>query len=495
MSPVVRKTMGNAALLALLVALGGGAVQVYRKYGSLNPYGNLGHAHTADPMAEVTAKGVRVREYHDGKLVTQADADRLTMAQGGNRIVLDHVRNGVSKTPQGPVSFAGGKGVLNPLTKTVEVSQGVRVKGGDFDISSSAATLNGRTGEVNVPRPLEGTIGGGKLTAASMFHTNNTNFTRIKLPVWQGAVTAQDAPTPMKNKRWRFTGDEVTNGTDDAKKAKDPVERRMRHAVDGWATDGEMVITSPSMMEDPETGVVTATGGKDARVTYHSAKADIVADKVVVYQKEHRAVCTGRVIMYVRSKAEWDKPLDVDKVALGPLVPDIPAALMAKMKSTEPLSQADKDKISELRSSKNLRDYPMQMAAEEVTYWYQEGERRAVAKGGTPTAFQRLDDGRWRQAWAPTANYDGEKDMLDLVGPLSKREVHMKNAIGDISDCFLAKMSTAEDSDYAWMKKPNGQGIDFDADQPAGTNSGLAASKPASGTPPVKAPPAAKPGG
>ena len=489
MSPVVRKTMGNAAILALLAALGGGAVQVYRKYGSLNPYGNLGHAHTADPMAEVTAKGVRVREYHDGKLVTQADAEKLTMAQGGNQIVLDHVKNGVSKTPQGPVSFAGGKGVLNPLTKTVEVSQGVRVKGGDFDVSSRMATLSGRTGEVNVPTPLQGTIGGGRFTAASMVHRNNTNFTRIVLPEWKGRVTAQDAPTPMKNKQWRFTGDEVTNGTDDAKRAKDPVERRLRHAVNGWATDGEMVITSPTMMEDPETGIVTATGDKAARATYHSAKADIVADKVVVYQKEHRAVCTGRVIMFVRPKADWDKPLRIDDDDRGPLVPDVPASLLAKMSGGATLSQAEKDKIGELRSSKNLRDYPMQMAAEEVTYWYQEGERRAVAKGGTPTAYQKLDDGRWRQAWAPTANYDGEKDMLDLVGSLDKREVHMKNSIGDNNDCYQAKLSTAEDNDYAWMKKPKALGTDFDADQPAGAKPG-AAGKAAAATAPVKAPPA-----
>lgn len=500
MNPGVRKAMGSSAVALAVVAMAAGSYVAWRKYGGLNPYAGLGRKLPHDPTTEILVSGVQMKHYEGGKLTASAQADRMRVAAGANRLTLDHVKNGTLQTPQGPMQFAAGMGVLQPNLKTVDLSNGIRVKGRggvDFDVQSERATLNGRIGEINVPTPLKGTIMGGQLTAASLVRRmgSGVDYARMTLPTWTGSLprTAGMPKEMQSDKVWHFTGDETTVGSEDPK-VTDPALKRLRHAVNGWASDGEMVITAPFLTEDPKTEIVTATSGGGVRATYHSAKADIVADKVVIYQQEHKAFCTGHVLVYVRAKKEWDKPLQINDEDRGPLVPDIPPSMMAKMGQGSELSQAEKDKIQELRSGKNLRDYPMQMAAEEVTYWYKEGERHAIAKGGNPTAFQKFDDGRWRQAWAPEAHYDGEKDMLDLIGSMDKREVHMKNSVADNNDCYKAKLSTkedqTEDDEYVYMYKPKGHGIDFDADK-SGANA--AASKSAPGAKPATNPPAVTP--
>ncbi len=499
MKPTFRRAMGSTAMALAVIAGVGGGVIAWRKYGGLNPYANLDRKRPHDPTTEILVSGVKMRRYEGGKLVASAQADRMRVAAGASTLTLDHIKNGTLQTPQGPMQFAAGTGVLQPNLKNVELSNGIRVKGNggtDFDIQSARASLNGRIGEISVPTPLKGTIMGGTLTAASLVRRMNTDYMRIAKPTYIGPLPkAVGAPAEIQSKVWSFTGEEVTK------------EHGLNNAKDGWASDGDMVITAPKLTHDPKTEVVTATSEGNVRATYRSAKADIVADKVVIYQNEKKAVCTGHVLVYVRPKKEWDKPLRINDEDRGPLVPDIPPSLMAKMSEGGTLSQAEKDKVTELRSGKNLRDYPLQMAAEEVTYWYKEGERHAIAKQGNPTAFQKFDDGRWRQAWAPEAHYDGEKDMLDLIGSMDKREVHMKNSVADNNDCFKAKLSTkedqTEDDEYVYMLKPKGKGIDFDADKPAtsatGTKPAAAtgtkpAGAPPAGTPPT-APPPAKTGG
>ena len=455
----MRKAARTAITGALLLGGAAGGYVAWRRYGGVDPYKAFVASRKPDPTTEIVAKGVRLRQYEKGKLVGGAEAKILTAGQNRNLLKLKGIKNGFVKGPTGTLQFAAGEGVLHPNTRSADLSGLVRVKGTDFDVQTSSAALDGRLSEMRALSPLKGTIGGGAFSAQSMVHRANTDYTRITRPIWIGKLPkAAQVPSVSKDKTWHFTGEDVV------------IRGTVETATDAYASDETMVITAPKVTQDTKTKVVTATGDATARATYHSSKADIVADKVVIYRDEKRAVCTGRVLVYVRPKSEWDKPLKVDESERGPLVPDIPAATLAKMGQGGALSKQEKAKIDELRSTKNLRAYPMQMAAAEVTYWYKEGERRAVAKGGNPTAYQSFDDGRWRQAWAPEARYDGEKDILDLVGGKSKREVHLQNSIEDVTDCFLAKMSTKEDQteedQYLSMKSPQGRGIDFDADKP-----------------------------
>ena len=456
MRGLARKAVVTGAVMGLV----GGGYLAWRRYGGVDPYTAFTKGgHTADPTQEIKAKGVKIRQYVDGKLVGETDAKSLTVGQDRNRLTLRGIKNGKTKGPNGPMQFAAKKGILNPNLRTADLSGGVRVKGTDFDVTSSVATLNGKLGVIDVPTPLKGTIKDMQFSAASLTHRMNTDYTKIVRPLVVGKLPkGLGMPGMQASKVWAFTGDDVTN------------EKGQQRAENGWASDGDLVITAPHLARDPKTDVVTATSEGGTRVTYRSAKADVVADKVVIDQKAKVAFCTGHVLVYVRPKGEWDKPLDTKTVTLGPLVPDIPASLTPTLGKDGTLSDDEKAKIEALRSTKNLRDYPMQLSAEEVTYWYKEGERHMIAKKGRPTAFQRFEDGRWRQAWAPEARYDGEKDMLNLVGGTSKREVHLENSVADVNDCFLAKMSTkedqTEDTEYLWMKSPKGKGIDFDADKP-----------------------------
>ena len=485
MSPTVRKAMGNAALALALVGTGVVAVAVWKRYGQANPYAGLDKRHVADPNAVIQAKDVEIRHYEKGKRVASAHADRLTIGQDRGLINLKGIRNGVSQTPEGPMQFAAGAGVLRPTMKMIDVSGGVRVKGKngvDFDIQSDQARIDGRLGEITVPTPLKGKILGGQLTADRMVRRMNADYISVTNPSWTGRPPrTKGSPIQTGSKVWNIREDLYTkNGPN------------ITHTY-GRATDGEIFIAAPTMLQDTKTEVITALKKGTERVIYRSAKADIVADKVLVYQKEKRALCTGHVLVYVRAKKDWDKPLpsielEYDKVA--PLVPDIPPDLVAKAGSGA-ATDAEKARIDELRSGKNLRDYPTQMAAEEITYWYGEGERHAIAKGGNPTAFQKFDDGRWRQTWAPEAHYDGEKNLLDLVGGKEKREVHVKDSLADVVDCFTARMSTREDQteedEMLEMSKPIGRVIDFNDDKPkTGGTKPTAPPKPGGDPPPKK---------
>lgn len=494
MASTVRRTTGTVALAAIALAATGGLYVAWKRFGGVDPYGGLKPKASMGPA--VVVNGATMKRYENGKPTISAQADRLVVNRDHATIGLTHVKNGVANTAQGPVQFAGGMALVNPSQRTVDLSGGIRVKGGDFDLTSSQARLNGRIGEISVPAPLQGTLKGGVFSAQGLFHRSNSNLTRLDAPTWKGKPPAelvssvgQAGGVIDKDRTWHFTGDTVIQ------------KGNVVTAKDGWASDEQMVVTAPTMVSNTETKVVTATSNGKVRVTYHSAKADIVADQVVIYRNEHKAVCTGHVLVYVRPKKEWDKPVDYEHEVSGPIVPDIPPALVAKIGQGGKLSDSEQQKVDELRSTKNLRDFPMQLSADEVTYWYKEGERHAIAKNGNPTAFQRFDDGRWRQVWAPEAHYDGEKDLLDLIGGTSKREVHLRNSLDEITDCYNAKMSTKEDEkaedEYMEMKSPKGHMIDFSDDVPrdkggtaspppkaAGTKPAGSGDKP--GTPPTK---------
>jgi len=77
---------------------------------------------------------------------------------------------------------------------------------------------------------------------------------------------------------------------------------------------------SPHIEQNRKTDVIVATG----RATYRSAKADMIADKVTIYRKESRAEFSGNVVMLVRAKKDWDKPLPKDDGGLKPLSVDLP---------------------------------------------------------------------------------------------------------------------------------------------------------------------------
>ncbi|RYG25960.1 hypothetical protein EON82_05185 [bacterium] len=530
MTETANGTIRNAAL-ALVV--GGAVVAIglaWNRYGGLDPYSSvMKKARPSNPAASIQASGVNIRHYENGKLVAQADAKGLTIDQNRSGVVLDKVKNGVLQSQEGPMQFAAGTGVLRPNLKMVDVSNGVRVKGRDFDVTTSTASLDGRRGELKVPnamsgsmttthgpmqftagtgilrpgprtadiangvrvkgtdfdvvstvanldgrkgqikmpQPLKGRIMGGDFAAASMVHRPGANYTHLKSPSYVGKLPKPltvNLPGATQDRIWDMAADDYEG------------IGRKETFTNARAQDGEIIVMAPKIERDLKNDVLTATG----RATYRSAKADMIADKVIVYRKEGRAEFIGNVVMLVRPKKDWDKPLPKEPIAVD-------SSGAPELKSVSP---AEKERDEALRSGKTLRDYPMNMKSDTVSYWYRKGQRRAVAKGKDASAYQKFEDGRWwRQVTAPEAHYDGEKDMLDLLGDSSKRQVHLKNSIGDDIKAITATLSTkedqTEDDEYKKFKLPIANFVDRgDSDDPRGAPDKKATEPPK--TPPTK---------
>lgn len=540
MTESAKGAIRGAAWAFAVGAVAVGAGLAWKRYGGLDPYSAVAKkSRPSNPATSIQASGVNIRHYENGKLVAQADAKGLTIDQGRSGIVLDKIKNGVMQSQEGPMQFAAGTGVLRPNLKMVDVSNGVRVQGKEFDVTSSAASLDGRRGELKVPnalsgsmktsrgpmqftagsgllnsrlrtvdvangvqvkgsdfdvtsamasidgrkgelrmpKTLKGRIRGGDFVAGSMVHRPGTSYTRLKTPSWIGKLPRPltvNLPLASQDRLWKFASDD-----------SEQIGTKETH-VNARAEDGEVIVMAPKIERDLRSDILTATG----RATYRSAKADMIADKVVVYRKEGRAELYGNVVMLVRAKKDWDKPLPTQPIAVD----------SAGEPEPQPVSPAEKERDEALRSGKTLRDYPMNLKADTVSYWYRKGQRRAVAKGKDATAYQKFEDGRWwRQVTAPEAHYDGEKDMLDLLGDTSKRQVHMKNSIGDDVKAITARMSTkedqTEDDEYKKFKSPIANYVDRgDSDDPRGAPEKKAA-EPAKTPPPVKTEPRAKAGG
>lgn len=465
MSPVLRKAIQNVALALVVGGAGTGVALAWRRYGGVDPYGGIKKP-PVDNGAAFTASGVKVRQYKDGKLVATANAASMSMPADRNSLNLQKITKGSMQTTKGKVGFEAGTGVMRPNLKMVDVSNGVSIRGTGFDFKTSQASIDGKQGQITMPKPLGGHIGDGQFTAASLVYAPNSDYASLNKVVWRGhPPKGMDVPgaTPQ-SRTWNMVAENVTskNGT--------------RTGLDARAEDGEMIVMAPKVVQDVKTDVLTATG----RATYRSAKADIVADKVVVYRREKRAVFTGNVVMLLRPKKDWDKPLPKnDEPAkkddgAKPLSPKLPPELAAKGgPSEDPISPQEKQRDEALRSGKTLHDYPTNLKAEEVTYWYGEGNRHAIAKGGDPTALQTFDDGRWREMKAPEAHYDGEKELLDLLSEGPKIQVKYKNSIGDWGTANWMQMSTKEDAteddENITSRKANIHYIDRDgSDDPRG---------------------------
>lgn len=478
-----KRAIGNVALTLTVLAAGFGASAAWKRYGKLDPYSSLeakAAKRPVDPSSAIQAKGVKLRHYENGKLVAQADADRLTVSQDHRGLFLKGVKNGVAQTAQGPMKFEANTGLLRPDVRMVDVNGNVHVQGQKFDVRTAQALIDGRKGELQVPTPLRGNIMGGDFVAKELIYRPNSDYMRIREAAWRGKTPqGAEVPASQQGRTW------------DMAFAESERKGRTETYTEARAEDGEVIVMAPKLVRDIRTDVLTATG----RATYRSAKADLIADKIVVYRKEGRAVCTGNVVMLVRAKKDWEKPLDKNgELGAQPMAPAVPADLAKKGSTGDEISPEEKKKDDALRSGKTLNEYPMNLKAEEVTYWYKKGDRHAIAKGGDPTAYQKFDDGRWREARALQANYDGEKDMLDLLGDGTKRQVKMKNSIGDTVDAVWLQVSTKEDQteEDEYMKSKSAI-VHYvskdDADDPRGTK---ADPKKATPPPPAKTEPPAK---
>jgi hypothetical protein len=420
-------TCRTAGVILSFSALGYGGFKYGVKFGNMDPFAKFRGINSIDMRTGIELNKVGVKEYHLGKLVVQAQVKRITVSQDRANLDMVDIHDGIYKGGRA-VHFAADNGQLNLASENLRLGGLARVAGSDFDIQTKAAAYNRLSQKLSVPGPLSGKLMGGTFRASQFEYATQSGDASAHLVHWQGkppSIPEAQGQTDIVAHSWEIDCDYTE------KKGVLSIYKNAK------ATDGEVLIYAPKVEQDRATDVLTGTG----RITYFSGKADVVADKVVIYRKEKRAVFTGNVVMLVKSKKDEDKPPAQEKI------PSIKSEnFNEKFKLPEKqsvITPGEKEKAETLRSGKNVRDYPLHLQAQEITYWYGKGNRHAIF-GGSPVARQDFPSGQWRMGWSFDGTYDGEKDILNLTSESDKRQVRYKNSVGDIAQASKAIFSTKD---------------------------------------------------
>ena len=394
-----------------------------------NPKGPLGGE------TGIQLEGVSLRAYDKGKLVAQAEIDKVNVRKDRQFFDFIGIRDGSLFSEEGKIDFSAKSATYDDIAELMRFESGVKLVGEEFNLNAPKLTLDRQAENWQAPGPVTGTMKGGRLYAMDLKYKMANKVFLAGGPVrWRGGLpqdVVKDAPVAQSKTPWDIEGRNFKSANN------------VSSWTDGRATDGEIIVRAPSIQHDKKSDVLTCTG----KVYYFSKKANLVADKAVIYRKEKRAVLTGNVRMLVKPK---DKA-DLTEQEIPPFRPDVPEAIaQGRPEAPSPEeTQQQKDLDEALRSAKTVRDYPSMVKAEQVEYWYAKGDRHGIVTGA-PEAFQAIGELRWRRVSAFKGLYDGEKETLRMESSApEKREVRFVSSIGDDMHGWWFLVSTKEDDD-AW---------------------------------------------
>jgi len=391
---------------------------------------------TTSPLADsigIRMNSVELRDFNGDKLVSSAFAKRVDVRKDRQVAMLYGVKNGFYNGDQGPIHYSAARAIWNFQTKIVIVNGNVAVQNKDLDVKAKGLTFDDRSSLLRVQGDVTGRLYKGQVLASALTYNMKTGGIEAGPIDWKGelALSPQD-DNKVVPKKWDIKGDHFKSlGSHSDTMVYD-------NAV---AQDEDLIIAAPLVQHNKKTDVLTASGG----ISYYSGKADIKADRCTVYRKEKRVVLDGHVFMYVKSKSHEDDPPKVEPLPdFKPVTPD-------QVIATHTTTPLDKDQLKEqedeIRSSKNLRDFPLVVVSQKTEYWYGKGNRHAVITG-EPQARQGLKEGEWRHVWSHYALYDGEKETLKLLSSEKKHDALMKNSLGDETTALDILVSTNEDDDF-----------------------------------------------
>ncbi|CAN5731839.1 hypothetical protein BH11ARM2_BH11ARM2_18200 [soil metagenome] len=441
MSPVTVRL----SLLTLLV-LGGGRYTYDRlkAFSQIDPFAAFRAPKLSgqDDQVGVVLEGVDMRDYRSGKLVGKAHAKRIDVGKDRRNFVLTDVTDGLAPTKNGPAKFTAKRANYDASSGFVTVTQKATVEGKGYALNTTNLVYNDQNKLLQAQQGVAGKVMNGDAKANNVTLNVDSGAYKMKDPRWEGRLDKfQDAPSNEETlKTWKITADDTTfagNGS------------TVETYTNGSASDGEILIKGPKIERDRKTDVLTATG----RCFYYSAKANVVADKIVVFRKEKKAVLMGNVILLSKPKDESTAKY-IPKEETIPDRPDAKADGMDKPTMTKGPTQEEKDLDKKLRDGGTVRRFPLLIGADKVTYWYRKGERHAEVEGN-PQARQELGKGRWRHIWTTTALYDGEKETLLAQSAPGKKDARMKNSYGDDLTAREFLLHTSEGDD-----RYNGKDID-----------------------------------
>jgi len=383
----------------------------------------------------------QVRVYHEGKKTTSAVGDQVTVAWDRSRMVMTGVRNGTYVLANGkPMAFTSKSVAYEMYTRQIKGEE-TRFSQGKDQLLMPVFVLDEKSQVLTAKKGGQGVFAGGRLRAGEITWNLTNNVLRARPVVWSGEMAlAELQGQPVQRRKWEFRAEDVQVNGD------------LRVYMTARATDGEVIMQAPRIEHNIKTDVVVATGG----VSYWGLEANLAAPKMTVYRKEGRSVATGGVTLLL--KPENEKGLKEEEIP--PFTPLLPEAFTAGR--PEP---ADKTKDDAVRDPKTIRDYPVAVRASEITYWYREGQRRAIITG-SPQARQDLPENRWRRVWAHEAYYDGEADILTLKSKGTDKDARLKASTGDDFKAIEFTISTKEDDDKWSAKKPEGVSYVDDDDDP-----------------------------
>lgn len=449
--------------LFLFVALGAAGFGVYKgtvsilKADPLKGY-KAEVKNALPPNVAVFMKDTDFTRVEPNQPAAKCFVNEMRIAQ--NRQMYDFV--GVSKGQltwkKALYEFSAERGNWNGYAKQLVLDGKVKLKSAKFDLASQELSYDEANKTFRVPRPVTGKLYGGEVKVANFVYYMDKEEYSTGAGEWKGVLSGfpqGEVPTGDTKKVWEFKYD--TYGRKDG----------FDVFTDARATDGEVIIIAKNIKREVKTDVLTATGD----VKYFGKKANMIADKIVVYRKEKRALMTGHVTMLVKPKSQEN-----DKLAEGSLPPMLPAVPSSISKNRPPAPKdkdAQKKREDTIRSGSNLRDYPLTITAEKVEYWYKKGERRAKING-SPQARQELPEGEWRYIWAYSAFYDDEKETLKLESAPGKADIIMKNSLDDEMYGVSGTIVTKEGVDEFEFKTGNGKLSTNDDDDipPAKSGSG-----------------------
>ncbi len=391
----------------------------------------------------------QISVYRGGGKTASASAEQVNITWDRSRMSLTRVQNGTFAMKEGgPLNFTAPTVHYDIYTRRLSGEE-ARLNRGKDQVLVPRFSVDEKTQIVTAEKGARGLLYGGQIRTGHLAWDIGNNSLRARPVVWEG-ILALSLQGQAQKRRWEFRGEDVQANGD------------LRIYITAKATDGEITVQAPRIEHNIKTDVVVATGG----VKYWGQEANLTAPKITVYRKEGRSVATGGVTLLL--KPEKEKGLKEEEVP--PYEPMLPEAVTAG--KPEP---AEKKKDDVVRDPKTIRDYPVAVRAEEITYWYRDGQKRAVITGA-PQARQDLPENRWRRLWAHEAYYDGEADLMTLKSRPNEKDARMKASTGDDFKAVEFTISTKENDDKWSAKKPEGVSYIDDDDDPRGSNSGAGGS-------------------
>ncbi len=436
---------GSVALGAVAVVLV--AVSYLQAVTLIDPFAKLKETtKQLNANIGVEMRDVSIQSYEGQKLVSTAMFDRMEVRSDRQFYAVYGVHNGTYYTPKGDISFDAPKAEWNVSAHKLDVPTGARLKNKDLDLVVGNFDFNSQSSMVTVPGEVTGKVYGGDLKATTIRYNVNDGSMKTGPIEWQGkiALSFQEPENPNQSRIWQIKAEGMS-----AQKGDIQIYEK------GYGTDGDIIIMADTIERSRKTDVVTATGN----VRYFSAKANMVCEKAVIERKNKKAVLTGNVQMLMKAKEKQDKISMED--GIPPYRPIVPDEIAAKRPSPPDSNRSEDQKKldDELRSSKNMRDYPTICYAEKIEYWYKKGDRHAIITGN-PQARQELAGARWRQIWTNRGEYDGEKETLKMISTEGKKDTRMIDSIGDDLIAEWVSVSTKEEVEDWQANKLEGNLVD-----------------------------------